>query len=377
MNIEIISADITSILKGLKVEWEKAGHFVNQITTLTDTEYHYKRSRKWSRYGLRWEIYGYFPLKLFWQLRRKNEPPVDFRVLVTSPFYLPALAQWLSKSNKSYTINLLYDLFPEAIIQAKILRADSLIVKYMESLMRYSLKNCSATVFFGEYMRDYTESRYGRAQHSVVIPCGSDGTPFRNNPPEPIMDNEEITILYSGSIGYMHDIDTLLKLFDQKLPKCIKFVFHSGGVGYSKFKKEVAMSGFNFNNRLILSGPLSEQDWPHVMRNSQIGLVTLAHGAENVCFPSKIYSALVSGQAVLAICNKKSDLAQVVLKHDCGWVVEPGDIGTIVKVLDKICKNRDEIYQKRLNAFKVGHKYYDISSVAKQFIKLFNELLTK
>ncbi len=377
MNIEIISADITSILEGLKTEWEKMGHAVNQITTLTAAEYHHKRSKKWNRYGLRWEIYGYFPLKVFLQLRKKNKSPVDFRVLVSSPFYLPALAQWLLRRDKPYTINLLYDLFPEALLQAKMLRPNSFIVKYMESLARYSLKNCSATVFFGEYIRDYVESRYGKALHSVVIPCGSDGEPFKNSPPKPLMDDEEIRILYSGSIGYMHDIDTLIKMFEQKLPNSIKFIFHSGGVGYGDLKKSVAASDLNLNDRLILSGPLSEQDWPNVMRNSHIGLVTLADGAENVCFPSKLHSSLVSGQAILAICNKKSDLAQVVLKHDCGWVIEPGDIGLLVKVLDKICVNRDEVNQKRLNAFQAGHKYYATSSVAKQFIKLFNELLIK
>ena len=40
--------------------------------------------------------------------------------------------------------------------------------------------------------------------------------------------------------------------------------------------------------------------------------------------PSKNYSALVPGQAVLAACADDSDLEDLIREHECGWVVASG-----------------------------------------------------
>jgi hypothetical protein len=62
------------------------------------------------------------------------------------------------------------------------------------------------------------------------------------------------------------------------------------------------------------------------MRTADVALVAIARGAEDVMMPSKTYSAMVTGQAILAVCPLASDLAETALGNDCGWVVEPGDV---------------------------------------------------
>ena len=58
------------------------------------------------------------------------------------------------------------------------------------------------------------------------------------------------------------------------------------------------------------------------MFNSQIGLVFQSENSEDVIFPSKVASMLISGQAILAFTSKNSFLGEMIIKNDLGWVIE-------------------------------------------------------
>jgi len=49
-------------------------------------------------------------------------------------------------------------------------------------------------------------------------------------------------------------------------------------------------------------------------------------GAEQVVMPSKTYSAMMVGQAILAIALVESDLVDLIKTAGCGWCVEPGGL---------------------------------------------------
>jgi len=75
--------------------------------------------------------------------------------------------------------------------------------------------------------------------------------------------------------------------------------------------------------------------------------------------PSKTYSALAAGQAVVAICPTASDLADTIRKHDCGWVVTPGDVSGLSNSFREIVGHPTELLRRRQNAWRAGQQVYD------------------
>jgi len=110
------------------------------------------------------------------------------------------------------------------------------------------------------------------------------------------------------------------------------------------------------------------------MKGAQVALVTIAPGAERVVMPSKTYSALVAGQAILAICCRASDLAELVFRHECGWVVEPDDAAGLRAALQEIACEPAGLWEKRQRAFAAGHRYYDMTPIAAEWTRLFGTL---
>jgi len=166
----------------------------------------------------------------------------------------------------------------------------------------------------------------------------------------------------------MHDELTLRQALSDPLPSRIRLVFHANGAGYTELRKHISIE------RCVFSGPLGDLDWVQAMLSAQIALVTIARGAEKVVMPSKTYSSMVAGHAIVAVCSAASDLADLVHKHECGWVVEPGDPVDLRRVFSEIASSPETVLRKRQNAFDAGHKYYDTSVVAREWARVFQSL---
>jgi len=283
-------------------------------------------------------------------------------------------------------VNLLYDLFPDAMEFAGVLRPGSWGARLLGGITAGALRRCDATVFLGERLRKHTERKYGPAQRAVVIPVGADGTPFRDCLPVQATDQTSITLLYCGNMGRLHDYRTIydaLQLLRAKEDfqagvmargRRLRVAIHGNGVGFKKFRALAGADSGDAAWGLTFGGNLSANAWAKQMCDADIGLVTMSKGAERVLMPSKAYGALVAGQAILAICPNDSDLADLVREHECGWVVSPGDAALLAETLREIRTKPAKVLQKRRNAFRAGHEKYDLAVVARQWFDLVNEL---
>ena len=293
-------------------------------------------------------------------------------VATTNPFFLPALVRCRVGSRRG-TILLLYDLYPDALELSSLVTPNKILSRMIGYATKYAVANCSATVFLGDVLRDHVESRYGKAKQSVVIPVGADGSPFKASIPRSLEVGQAVQIAYCGNLGRAHETTTLKNYFQSAQSAPIKFSFYASGKGYDEFKQSVT-SELDSRTTCCFSGPLPNETWVDTMRSTHVALVTIKPGWENVVMPSKTYSAMVAGQAILAICPRNSDLAKLVEKHDCGWIVEPGDVESLGNVLEQQVADPRQLLEKRTNSFKAGHAYYDCSVVAAQWTKLFSEL---
>ena len=234
-------------------------------------------------------------------------------------------------------------------------------------LTGWCLRASSASVFLGDRLRRYAEKQHGRARRSAVIAVGADGSDFARRTRRTVAPGADIAITYTGLLGRMHDYQTIAGVLRSPPPR-FRFRFFASGSGYAALQRIVPAANADF------LGTLDHADWVDVLSYSPVGLISLAGGAENVSMPSKTYSSLVAGQAIVAICRLDSDLADLVRAHSCGWVVEPGDIAGLRAALAEIASDPVGLEEKRQRAFAAGHAYYDMRPVAAEWEKLLGSL---
>ena len=263
---------------------------------------------------------------------------------------------------------------------------------------------------------------------------------------------QPITILYCGNLGRMHDLKTLKAFWGgwrapaRRMPQrpgdtpvpaensedetglgsdsaragvpALRFLFHCNGPKKQELIDMVAALGLDKSPSpdfrsptsdlrppisISIQGSLGSGEWREVMLSSQVALVTMVPGAENVVMPSKTYSAMMAGQAILAIAPEGSDLVDTIKAADCGWWVAPevggrlpegrpsgqgrSEVGSriaedemerghscpregLAAVIQEIVSNPEELARKRANARAYAEAHFSMKVLAQEWARI-------
>jgi glycosyltransferase involved in cell wall biosynthesis len=323
---------------------------------------------------LRLRAYIIYPLRLALCLGFSKRPLLA--VVSSNTFYAPFVATLVLKRHAKL-VNWVLDLYPDVLVLNGNIRRGGSAYMVLAWLARWTMSRSAVNVFLGKSLLTAAQARYGPIRNPVVIPIGADGRPFRGR--LPVERAGGLKILYSGNMGRMHDVATVASAIVAGIPAGISLVFRSSGAGYDELKRLLREHKQDsprntWGTQLELGQGLGSNGWVEEMLSADVALVTLLPGAEQLVIPSKTYSAMVAGQAILAIASRQSDLATIVQEHNCGWVVEPGDVGGLRRTLEDIVSNRQMCMQKRRASYEAGHKYFDQEVLATNWKVLLNSL---
>jgi len=170
----------------------------------------------------------------------------------------------------------------------------------------------------------------------------------------------------------MHEVDTLVAALRGGAVPGVRMDFRGNGAGFQTLA--TALRDLGLEREVQLGGNLPDAEWLEAMIGADVALVTMRRGAEGIVMPSKTYSAMAAGQAILAVCPRESDLADTVIKHDCGWVIEPGDAAGLRALLEALPSRGEEVLRKRRNAWQAARDCYDQKVLAVRWRELLDEV---
>lgn len=348
--------------ESLARELQRRGHRIDVVSGVAEADYRARRNLL-GKSLTRFQMWVIFPLRVLlraWTCGSSH----DFILVPTAPPFLPALTALRFARRRLRVLHLLHDLYPDVLRLSSTTPRASVADLVLSLCTRTALRRSDATIFLGHRLKESAENRYGRARKSAVIEVGGDGSLFA---PRDFSCRGEVEILYSGNLGHAHDLVTVANLLSSPLPPGVRMVFHAHGAGYAKLKE---MIGVNSRAALVLNGPLPDDDWARLMRRAHVALVTLREGAERVCFPSKAYSAMLAGQALLAVCKSDSDLAETIRSAQCGWVIEPQDSDGLRTILSKLVADLDLVNTAGRNAERYAKLHFDMPEIAGKWSRL-------
>jgi glycosyltransferase involved in cell wall biosynthesis len=97
------------------------------------------------------------------------------------------------------------------------------------------------------------------------------------------------------------------------------------------------------------------------------------NGSDTVVMPSKTYSAMMAGQAILAIAPEDSDLVDLIKAEDCGWWVEPGDVDGLAAVVAAIQSDAEGLLKKRERAYHYAQSHLGQDRLAEKWMRVVDD----
>lgn len=353
------SVEYGTFQRGLVRALAESGWEAEHRFEVKQTDYWKARSRA-ERLLLRLKTYVLYPVRILRRFLLVRKGRVG--VVSTNTFFAPWIAAVASGRNGTPVVHWVFDLFPDVLVVAGALRKGSLGEKLCRRVVRSALDRSAANVFLGARLQAFAERQFGPIPRAVVIPVGCDAKPFEAMRPAARTEGTPVRILYSGNLGRMHDVATVAAALEIGLPGGVTLDFRGNGPGFRKL--ESAVSRLGLGDRVKFSSNMAESEWVGAMGAADIGLVLLRPGAEDVVMPSKTYSAMAAGQAVIAVCPVDSDLEDTLREYGCGWTVRPGDAPGLVDAWREAAANRDELLRRRQRSWRAGQDIFDQRKLA-------------
>ncbi len=300
-------------------------------------------------------------------------------VATTNPFHLPLVLIATRPLHRVPVVALVYDVYPDALEVSGVATPTGLLARAAAGANRFWLSRADAVVFIGPVMAEHVCGRYGSPPYSEVIETGASVSEFDTVCAHAADAKSElerwcrgkVVVSYVGNLGQMHDWETVCRavprvLADPDLAR-LCFVVAASGAGAEYLARR--WSGLA-PDRVRFEPPLPDAAWARLLSVSSIALVTLKEAASKTSIPSKTFSAMAAGNAVVAVAPAGSDLAAVVAQEGCGAVVSPGDVEGLVHALRGLALDPEALCLARDRGRRAVAARYDVAVLAGRWLAL-------
>ena len=333
------------------------------------------------RKALLGRLLDYASFSLTAALESLRLPRQDVVITLSTPpwlFAIGLLLRWMKGTPWVYWVQ---DIYPDVAITLGFLRNPGLAAKGLRRLSKMSFAKADQVVALGSFMGLRILERGGTQEQITVIPNWADGRRIY-----PVASGENwfraehglegrYVILYSGTMGYVHEFSTSLQAAKAlRHEPHLLFLFIGDGPRRPEIEAFVGRHGLA--NVRLLPYQLKEVI-PYSLGAGHVHLITLKDGLEGLSVPSKIYGSLAAGRPVIYVGPERSEVGQIVRDAQCGFVVKEGDVDHLVDAIRTLHQDealREEMGRRARASFEL---FFDRSIATERFFKLLETLSQK
>lgn len=315
--------------------------------------------------------------------------PLTLRVLLTSrrdtvylyttnPPFLGIIGAMVSMIRRHRYVKLLHDAYPEMAVWVGTIRKNGLIDRVWHWANAMIYRRAEQTIVLCEAAKKLVVERYRLDPKRVhVIHNWADAHELVAKPKHESTFAAEhgliepFTVMYSGNLGLYYDFDTLLGAAERLKNENFRLVLIGSG-GRKPWIAEQIKARKLTNTLLLPYQPFERL--PDSLIACDASLVTIANGIEGISFPSKLYSSLAVGRAVLALSEEESELRHIVEKYNVGRWGKVGDPDQLAATIRALIHDREgtaalgrrarELFEQRFTREAAGAQYARVLRIA-------------
>ncbi|MDT8759719.1 glycosyltransferase family 4 protein [Sphingomonas psychrotolerans] len=266
----------------------------------------------------------------------------DRLLIVTNPPTLPPLLGLIARWKRMDAHLLVHDVYPEVLAATGFLRVDSTGYRLLKRFFSATYRLYRSVIVLGRDMADVVRDKIAAGQRITIIPNWGDVDEVQPiaRAANPFLSANAIdapcVIQFSGNIGRTHDVETVLAAARRLRDRAdILFVFAGYG-GKTGVISDAIAAGELPNVRLLprqpreLLGPM--------LASATATIISFVDAMRGLSVPSRMYNVLSAGTPIIAIAEADSELAMVVGEERAGWVLAPGDVDALVRLIEELAR---------------------------------------
>ena len=290
-------------------------------------------------------------------------------IVYSNPPILPLCAWLAERLFGTKLIFVAYDIYPEIALAADSIRPGGLVDRVMQAINRRVFRRAAAVAALSEEMRDTLlrlRPELDDARVHVLPNWAHESAPRETAPEDGVL-----TVGYFGNLGLMQETETLLAAIERlRGDRRIRFLIAGHGSKLADFRARTAddpqVRIFDF-----LTGEALER----ALTLCDCCVVTLVPDVKGLCMPSKYYSYLQAGKAVLSVMEPDACLAREVVSERIGAAVPPGDDAALCAALTAMAAAPEAVRAAGERARAIYAARYDRSLGTERYVALVRSVL--
>lgn len=262
---------------------------------------------------------------------------VDLIIVQTNPppiVVIAALVAWLRRKP---LVIIAMDLYPDVLLAFRPSLADTFAARLLAVPFDWAYGHAKQVVALGPCMADRLCVKGVRPNRIRVISNWATGDlHVRRGADNQLLDQWQLrgcfTILYSGSLGIAHEIDTILASLFQLRNDCpdLRLLCVASGTRLAAARQ--AVEDAELGSVVSFRNLVPPELLPDTMGMASLALVSMRPGFEGVVVPSKLAGYLARGIPILYI-GPSSDISRLIQDARAGACFANGDVQGVCQFL--------------------------------------------
>ena len=310
----------------------------------------------------------------------------DAVLAMSPPLTLGLAGRIAATARRAPLVFNIQDVFPDVAIELGLLSGDR-VIRAARALERLSYRMSDAVTVLSDDLADNERSKItiglegeqaqAQAKKVRVIPNFVDTNAIRPAARENSYREQygligKKVVMYAGNVGFSQSLDLVLETarsFEVSRPDVV-FVINGGGSARPDLERDAAHLQ---NVRFIDMQPIERL--PEVLAAGDIHVVPLRAGLAWSSVPSKLYSILAAGRAIVASVDSGTEVERTLERAAAGIAVPPDDPRAFAGAISELIDDSDRAARMGASGRLFVERWASPAAVAESYENLFAELI--
>lgn len=270
----------------------------------------------------------------------------DVIVINSTPPTNGLIGYIVKKIKKIPVVYILQDVFPDSMVTSKMTNEGSLIWKIGRALENFTYKNVDKIIVISDDFKKnlmnkgVPESKIHVVRNWVdeneIVPISKKDNILAK---ELCLDINKFYVVYAGNLGNAQNIDVILNAAKEtEFIEDIEYIIFGGGVLEEHYKQ----MALDMKLKNVKFYPLQPYNMvSHVYSLGDVSIVSCKEGFGTSAMPSKTWSIMSTGTAVVANFDEDTELQYIIEENELGIFTKAGEVEQLKNAIIKLYDNRE------------------------------------
>jgi glycosyltransferase involved in cell wall biosynthesis len=250
----------------------------------------------------------------------------------------------------------IFDVYPDVLVQSKLLSQNSFLIKFWQKLNRKVFSNANRVITISNSMVDSLTKYIDRSKIEVIPIWGSNVQVNKiafseNRFLTKYALSEKFIVLYAGNLGSTHDLMVIPKLAQLVDEEKVLFIIVGDGPQKEKLVK------YHRDNSIenIFFLPYQTQEMlPHMFGAAEVAIIPFSTHLSSMSIPSKTFDYMSFGIPLLVIGDSDTELGKLVVNYKNGKVFSGQNLQVVANYITSLAANKLELNLQKENSYKAA-----------------------